>query len=75
MMLLRMDHQEIIHATEPFGGSSVVVWGYISFDYKLKLNTKPETLDGQRYQQEVLDIAVVLHFANQPIADMSRLPN
>ena len=61
-------NQQMIYATEPFGGSSVMVWGCISYDCKLDLITIPMTLNSQRYQQEVLDAAVIPHFDNHPLA-------
>ncbi|XP_067648995.1 uncharacterized protein [Haliotis asinina] len=51
---------------EPFGGSSVMEWGCISYDCKLNLITIQGTLNGHRYQQEVLEAAVVPHFDNHP---------
>ena len=57
----------MIYATEPFGGGSVMVWRCISYDCKLDLITIPMTLNAQRYQQEVLDAAVIPHFDNHPL--------
>ena len=48
----------------PFGGGSVMIWGCISFDCKLDLLTVPGTLNGQRYQDSILDRVVVPHFVN-----------
>ena len=55
-------------STEPFGGGSVMAWGCISYDCKLDLITIPMTHNAQRYQQEVLDAAVIPHFDNHPLA-------
>ena len=61
-------NQQMIYATEPFGGDSVMVWRCISYDCKVDLITIPMTLNAQRYQQEVLDAAVIPHFDNHPLA-------
>ena len=61
-------NQQMIYETEPFGGGSVMVWGCISYDCKLDLITIPMTLNAQRYQQEVLDAAVIPHFDDHPLA-------
>ena len=60
-------NQHMIYATEPFGGGSVMAWGYISYDCELDLITIPMTLNAQQYQQEVLDAAVFPHFDNHPL--------
>ena len=51
-------NQQMIYATEPFDGGSVMVWGCITYDCKLDLMA----LNVQRYQQEVLEAAVIPHF-------------
>ena len=60
-------NQLMIYATEPFGGGSVMVWGCFSYDCKLDLITIPRTFNAQRYQQEMLDAAVIPHFDNHPL--------
>ena len=57
-----------IQETVPFGGGSVMVWGCISLRCKLDLITVRGTLTGPRYQQDVLERAVVPHFDNHPLA-------
>ena len=61
-------NQQMIYATEPFGGGSVMMWGCFSYDCKLDLITIPVTLNAHRCQQEVLDAAVIPHFDNHPLA-------
>ena len=61
-------NQDMIYATEPFGGGRVMVWGCIPYDYKLDLVTIPMTLNAQRYKQELLDAVVIPHFDNHPLA-------
>lgn len=60
--------QDMIHPTVPFGGGSVMVWGCVSNDCKMDLLTVQGTLNGQRYQNEILDAAVVPHFDNHTLA-------
>lgn len=57
-----------IQETVAFGGGSVMVWGCISMNCKLDIITIRGNLNGVRYQQEVLDRAVVPHFENHPLA-------
>ena len=45
-----------------------MVWGCISMTCKLDLLTLRGNLNGPRYQQEVLNTAVVPHFDNHPLA-------
>ena len=61
-------NQQMINAIELFGGGSVMVWGCISYDCKLDLIKSPMTLNAQRYQQEMLDAAVIPHFDSHPLA-------
>lgn len=55
--------QEVV----PFGGGSVMVWGCISAGCKMDLITIRGNLNGPRYQQEILERAVVPHFDNHPL--------
>ena len=45
-----------------------MVWGCISWDCKMDLITIRGNLNGPRYQQEILERAVVPHFDNHPLA-------
>jgi hypothetical protein len=45
--------------TVPFGGSSVMVWGCVSYDWKLHLITVRSNLNGQIYRQNILEASVV----------------
>ena len=54
--------------TVPYGGGSVIVWGYISHDCKLDLVTIQGNLNGDQYIRDVLQPVVVLHFDNHPLA-------
>jgi len=60
--------QRNIQCDVPFGGGSVMVWGCCSYDCKLDLITVPGTLNGLRYQNLILDGAVVAHFDNHALA-------
>ena len=57
-----------IQPTFPYGGGSVVVWGYISHDCKLDLVTIQGNLTGDQYIRDVLQPVVVPHFDNHPLA-------
>ena len=50
-----------------------MVWGCISYDCKSDLITVPMSLNVQRYQQEVLDAAVIPHFDNHPLQHVQYL--
>ena len=54
--------------TIPFGGGSVMVWGCVSFSCKLDLISVHGTLNGPRYQHDILETAVIPHFDNHPLA-------
>lgn len=60
--------QRNIQEEVPFGGGSVMVWGCCSFDCKLDLVIIPGNLNGQRYQNEILNGHVVPHFDNHNLA-------
>ena len=46
----------------------MMVCGCISYDCQLDHITIRRTLNAQRYQQKVLDAAVIPHFDNHPLA-------
>jgi hypothetical protein len=53
--------------TVPFGGGSVMVWEYVSYDCKLDFITVRGNLNGQNYRQNILEASVVPHFDNHPL--------
>ena len=53
--------QRNIHEVVPFGGGFIMVWGFVSHDCKLELQTVAGNLTGPRYQQEILDRVVLPH--------------
>ena len=55
-----------IQETIPNG--SVMVWGCISHDCKLDLVTVQGHLNGLRYQSDILETVVILHFDNHALA-------
>jgi hypothetical protein len=57
-----------IQPTVPYGGDSVMVWGCISHDCKLDLVTIQGNLTGDQYIRDVLQLVVVPHFDNHPLA-------
>ena len=57
-----------IQPTVPYGGGSVMVWECISHDCKLDLVTEQGKLTGERYIRDVLQLVVVPHFDNHPLA-------
>ena len=57
-----------IQPTVPYGGGSVMVWGCISHNCKLKLVTIQGNLTGDQYIRDVLQPVVVPHFNNHPLA-------
>jgi transposase len=57
-----------IQPTLPYGGGSVIVWGFISHDCKLDLVTIQGNLTGDQYIIDVLQPVVVPHFDNHPLA-------
>lgn len=59
--------QRNIQEVVPFGGGSIMVWGCVSHDCKLELQTVAGNLTGPRYQQEILDRVVVPHFDDHPL--------
>ena len=61
-------HPNNIHPTVPYGGGSVMVWGYISHDCKLDLVTIQGNLTGDQYIRDVLQPVGVPHFDNHPLA-------
>lgn len=61
-------HQRNILPTVAFGGGSVMIWGCVSYDCKLDLMTVQGTLNGQQYQNTILNRAVVPHFDNHTLA-------
>lgn len=54
--------------TVAYGGGSVMVWGCISVTCKMDLITILGNLNAVRYQQEILERAVIPHFNNHPLA-------
>jgi transposase len=56
-----------IQPTVRYGGGSVMVWGCISHDCKLDLDTIQGNLTGDQYIRDVLQ-PVVPHFDNHPLA-------
>ena len=56
-----------IQPTVPYGGGSVMVWGYISHDCKLDLITIQGNLTGDQYIRDVLQPVAVPHFDNHPL--------
>jgi hypothetical protein len=57
-----------IQPTVPYGGGSVMVWGYISHDCKLDLVTIQGNLTSDQYIRDVLQPVVVRHFDNLSLA-------
>ena len=54
--------------TVPGGEGSVMVWGCISYDYKLNLITIPGTLNVHKYCVNVLKPSVVPHYDDHTLA-------
>ena len=57
-----------IKAAVPYGGSSVMVWGFPSHDDKMDLVTIQGRLRGERYIHDVLEPVVVPNIENHPLA-------
>ena len=59
--------QRHIQETVPFNGGSIMVWGYVSHDYKPDLVTGQGTLTEQKYQTDIRENAVIPHFDVHPL--------
>lgn len=57
-----------IQPTVAFGGGSAMIWGCVSYDLKMDLISVQGTLNGQQYQNVVLNGAVVPHVDNHALA-------
>ena len=67
-MLMQPNATSNIQKTIPIGIGSVMVWGCISHDCKLDLVTVQGHLNGLRYQRDILETVVILHFNNHALA-------
>ena len=57
-----------IQPAVPYGGGSVMVWGFISHDCKLDLVTIEVNLTGDQFIRDVLKPVAFPHFDNHPLA-------
>ena len=57
-----------IQPNVPYDGGSVMIWGCISHACKLDLVTIRVNLTGDQYIRDVLQLVVVPHFDNYPLA-------